>query len=72
MHLPLLGFEFQRALHVAEGVAWVRAGERLRSLLQQHPGALGFAVDMAGSAIALVIRQMQTSEAYRAITHQKM
>ncbi len=47
-------------------------GRRLLALLHEHPGALGFTVDMAESAIDLVIRQMQTSEANRALMHERL
>ena len=47
-------------------------GQRLLALLKEHPGALGFTVDMAGAAIKLVIRQMQTSEANRALMREKL
>lgn len=47
-------------------------GLRLLVMLKEHPGALGFTVDMAGAAINLVIRQMQTSEANRALMREKL
>ena len=47
-------------------------GQHLLALLKKHPGALGFTVDMAAAAISLVIRQMQTSEANRAIMREKL
>ena len=47
-------------------------GRRLLALLHEHPGALGFTVDMAESAIDVVIRQMKTSEANRALMHERL
>ena len=47
-------------------------GRRLLALLHEHPGALGFTVDMAGSAIEVVIRQMKTSEGNRALMHERL
>ena len=47
-------------------------GQRLLALLKKRPGALGFTVDMAGAAIDVVIRKMQTSEANRALLHENL
>lgn len=47
-------------------------GQRLLAMLKKHPDALGFTVDIAGAAINLVIRQMQTSEANRALMSDKL
>ena len=45
---------------------------RLLALLHEHPRALGFTLDMPGAAIEVVLRQMKTSEAYRALMHERL
>ncbi len=52
--------------------ATAQDGRLLLALLQENPGALGFTVDMAESAIDVVIRQMKTSEANRALMHVRL
>lgn len=47
-------------------------GQHLLSLLKKHPGVLGFALDISGAAIDLVIRQVQVTEASKVLINEKL
>ncbi len=47
-------------------------GRRLLALLHEQPRALGFTIDIPGAAIDVALRQFKTSEAYRALMHERL